>query len=163
MNKKETEKSIIKKTIFLSIFLISQVLYLQHLFTDGLLAHYGYKILRLESIGHISILLLVISIVALCLIIILYGIIKEKKYFRKFTIIYLIWASIFPVWAMIVSSYFILSIIALLVNIIILIYLVINPFKTVYFETRNELLLKIKDHYKGIIARINRHLTKKHN
>ena len=73
MNKKETDRSIIKKTILLTIFLISQELYLMHLFTNGLLAHYGYTILSINSVAQIAILAIFISMIAVCFTIIIHG------------------------------------------------------------------------------------------
>ncbi len=163
MNKEETNKSIIKKTLFLAIFLVSQELYLLHLFTKGLLSHYGYKLIEIQSIAKISIFMLLLIMVAVCFTIVIYGLYRNKKYVKKFAAIYLIWATFFPVWAIIIGNNISVNIIALLLNISLIIYLIAVPIKKRYIETSNELLIKMKKQFKEFVTNINHHLTNKHH
>ncbi len=163
MNKEETNKSIIKKTLFLAIFLVSQELYLAHLFTDGLLSHYGYKLIELQSIAKISIFLLLLIMVAVCFTIVIYGLYKNKKYVKKFAAVYLIWAMLFPIWAMIILNNTYINLFVLIVDIFMILYLLSIPIKKRYYETSNDVLIKIIEHYKEISTSINHHLTNKHH
>ena len=163
MNKEETNKSIIKKTIFLSIFLISQEFYLLHLFTDGLLKHYGYEILGLKSIAHFAILIILVSMIALIFVLIIHGIFTNKNFVKKFSATYLLWITFFQIWAIIVSSFVILNLLALIINVSMIIYLVFKPNIKLSQNSSNELLIKLKKQYNEVVASINQHLTKRHN
>jgi len=163
MNKKEKNKSIAKKTIFLSIFLIFQQLYLIHIFTRGLFSHYGHSINNLSSIAQISISAVLFLMIAICFLIIICGYYLHKKYTRKFTALYLLWASIFPIWGIIASSNQILNALVLLVNISIMIYLMVAPLKQRYIKTSNQFIIKVKEKFKTVVVNINQHLTNKHN
>jgi len=163
MNKKQENKALIKKTIILAIFLIYQELFLMHLFTNGLLSHYGYSINNIASIGQLLIMAVLFLIITMCFLIMLNGYYLEKKYARKFTILYLLWVSVFPLWAIIVSSNQALNAIVLLANISIIVYLVAIPLKQEYIKTSDQILIRTKQKFRDIVVNINQHITHKHN
>src|SRR4030042_5524013 len=92
-------------SIFLVLFLIFEIYYFfyDYLFT-GLYPFHGYTLDSFENITYLFITVFLYAIVVFCLYKITIGILLRENWARKFTIIYTIWASIWPLWSIIIGN-----------------------------------------------------------
>ena len=101
-------------------------------FTTGLFYHYGF------SLGNVSIilfigLLLIHGIILYSLYLLSYGIIQKKIWARKFTMFFLIWASLWTIWSILIGNNILINAIILICYIMLLLYLT-TPIVAVYFS-----------------------------
>jgi hypothetical protein len=112
------------------IFLISlEILYFYSFITQGLFKHYGYTLEGLTSIAHPVILIILFLATELSLVIVTYGFIMKKPWTRMYTMFFLIWASMWPVWGLIVNSLPLLHLTILGIYIIMMGYLMTESVK----------------------------------
>jgi len=131
MNK---ENKILCEISFFMIFLIALEIYYFVLFiTEGLFKHYGYNLNGLTSIAHPIILILLFVMTDLVLAIAVYGFIQKKTWTRAFTIYFLIWACMWPVWGIIVGNLAVFNIVVLVVYILMIGFLLTETAKE-YFK-----------------------------
>ncbi|MCJ7572374.1 MAG: DUF2188 domain-containing protein [Candidatus Thermoplasmatota archaeon] len=121
-------------SIFLVLFLIFEIYYFffDYLFA-GLYPFHGYS---LDSLGYIPYLVVTVflyAVVVFCLYKITAGIILREDWARKFTILYAIWASIWPLWAIIIGNRLYENIIFFVIYVIVILYLLSSYVKK-YFE-----------------------------
>jgi len=109
--------------IFLFILYMIEILFFFiGFFTSGLFYHYGF------SLGDISItliigLFLIHGITIYSLYLLSFGIIQKKKWARKFTMFFLIWASLWAMWSILIGNNILLNAIILIFYILMLFYL----------------------------------------
>lgn len=124
-------------SIFLILFLIFEIYYFffDYLFA-GLYPFHGYNLDSLGNIPYLIVTIFLYVIVVFCLYKIITGFLLREKWARKFTIIYNIWASIWPIWAIIIENRIYENILFFIIYIIIIIYLLTSYVKK-YFEKIN--------------------------
>lgn len=121
-------------SLWLVLFLILEFYYfLIDYFTLGLFAHYGYTIGSLGTVSYLLITVFVITIVIAALSIIIYGFINRTLWARKFAMLYIVWAMLWPIWGIVVGNNVMFHIILLLVYIASIIYLM-TRYVIVYLE-----------------------------
>jgi len=121
-------------SLFLILFLVFEIYYffVDYLFT-GLYPFHGYT---LESLGHIPYSLVTIvlyTIVVFSLYKIIMGFILITEWARKFTIVYCVWASLWPLWGMIIGNRLGENLIFFAIYILTIIYL-LSSYVIKYFE-----------------------------
>ncbi|OYT29669.1 hypothetical protein B6U98_01715 [Thermoplasmatales archaeon ex4572_165] len=128
-----------KQTPDLNMYIFLFILYMIEIFfffigffTSGLFYHYGF------NLGNISIMLiiglfLIQGITIYSLYLLSYGIIQKKKWARKFTMFFLIWASLWAMWSILIGNNIILNAIILICYIMMLFYLT-SPTVVSYFS-----------------------------
>lgn len=117
------------------IFLIGlEIYYFYSFITEGLFRHYGYTLSGLTSIIYPIILLILFTITYIVLAIAVYGFIFKRSWTRRFTIFFLIWASLWPIWGLIVNNLPLQHLIILVVYAVMLVYLLTESVKE-YFIT----------------------------
>jgi len=162
MIKEESTKEIILKTMLVATIFIFQQLYFLHLFTQGLLKYYGYHNISQINILEFIIGAILITFIAICWIIILDGMFNDKKFVKKFTIFFLLWTSIFPLWSIIILSNVYFNLISLLVIFVIILVLYIDQIKKVEIK-KNSILFKLKKELDIITTNINNYRSHKHH
>jgi len=70
----------------------------------ALFNHYGYSIGRLSSNFYPIVLMFLFSVMTVCLLLIIYGFILKRSWARKFTIMFVCWSLLFPIWGLLVGS-----------------------------------------------------------
>jgi hypothetical protein len=95
--------------IGISLFLISLlVLEVYYFFIDylvaGIYAHHGYTFDTLQTLPHFAVTLFLFTLIAIALIAVIYGFIYRKHWVRKFTMIYIVWAAIWPIWGLLIGN-----------------------------------------------------------
>jgi hypothetical protein len=123
-------------SIFLVLFLIFEIYYFfyDYLFT-GLYLFHGYTLDSLENIPYLIVTVFLYVIVVFCLYKITIGIILRENWARKFTIIYAIWASIWPLWAIIIGNRLYENIIFFIIYVIVILYLLSSYVEKTRFFT----------------------------
>ena len=123
-------------SIFVIFLLSLEAFYFYIFITQGLFKHYGYTLDGLTSIAHPLILIFLFLVTELSLVIVTYGFIMKKPWTRTYTIFFLIWASMWPIWGLIVNNLPMLHLIILAIYIIMIGYLmtenVIEYFKAIF-------------------------------
>lgn len=128
------------------IFLISlEIFYFYSFITQGLFKHYGYTFGELTTITQPMILIFLFLLTELSLVIILYGFIMKRPWTRIYTIFFLIWASIWPIWGLIVNNIRILQLLILIIYILMITYLMTDTVKEYFkFVSRSSVKKDIK-------------------
>lgn len=130
----KVEKMPIGISLWLVIFLVLEFYYfLIDYFTLGLFTHYGYTIGSLETVSYLLITVFVVTMVIAALSIIIYGFINRTLWARKFAMLYLIWAMLWPLWGIIVGNNTLFHTILLVIYIASIIYLM-TRYVIIYFE-----------------------------
>lgn len=101
-------------------------------FTTGLFYHYGFSLGNFSIILFIG-LLLIHGIILYSLYLLSYGIIQKKKWARKFTMFFLIWASLWTIWSILIGNNILINAIILICYIMLLLYLT-TPIVAIYFS-----------------------------
>ncbi len=124
-------------SIFLILFLIFEIYYFffDYLF-NGLYPFHGYNLDSLGDLSYLFVTIFLFAIVVFCLYKITTGFILRENWTRKFTILYNIWASIWPIWAIIIGNRIYENILFVVIYVIIIIYLLSSYVKK-YFEKIN--------------------------
>jgi len=106
------------------IFLIGLEIYFLYSFlTQGLFVHYGYTLGDLSSIPYLMVLLFLFTLVAISLVAIVYGFLERRPWARKFTILFLVWATLWLLWGLLVGNNVIEQFILLVIYLILIAYL----------------------------------------
>jgi hypothetical protein len=109
---------------FLVAFLALAVYYFFYDFLFlGLYAFHGYTISSLTHIPYLGVALFVYILVVIALAVIVYGFINRLDWTRKFAILFLIWAALWPLWGMIIGSHMIGHLIIFIIYMIMIYYL----------------------------------------
>ncbi len=121
-------------TLFLILFLLFEIYYffIDYLFT-GLYPFHGYTIDSLEYIPYMFVTIFLFVIVFFSLYKITIGFILREKWARKFTIMYTLWASIWPIWAIIRGNRVYENALFFIIYMLVIIYLLSKTVKK-YFE-----------------------------
>ena len=124
-------------SIFLVLFLIFEIYYFfyDYLFT-GLYPFHGYTLDSFENIPYLFVTVFLYAIVVFCLYKITIGILLCEDWARKFTIIYAIWASIWPLWAIIIGNRLYENIIFFVIYVIVVLYLLSSYVKKYFKKSR---------------------------
>jgi hypothetical protein len=123
-------------SIFLVFFLILEIYYyFIDYFVYGLYNHYGYTIESLGNVLYLLITLFIFTVVLISLYLIILGFINRENWARKFAIVYIIWAMLWPLWALIIAKRPAFNITLLIIYLLSIVYLmtsyVIEYFKKV--------------------------------
>jgi hypothetical protein len=120
--------------LFLVLFLLFEIYYffVDYLFS-GLYPFHGYTLDSLEYIPYLFVTIFLYVIVIFSLYKITIGFILREKWARKFTIIYTLWACIWPIWAIIIGNRVYENILFFIIYVIVILYLLSNYVKK-YFE-----------------------------
>jgi len=111
-------------SLFLVFLIFIEIYYFFYDFlTEGLFAHYGYVLADLSSIPYLLVLLFLYILVGFALFTITYGFILRRHWARKFAIIYVLWAALWPLWGLLVGNNVWLHFIFLIVYILTIYYL----------------------------------------
>lgn len=110
-------------TLFLLLLVVLQIYYFFiDFFISGIYTHYGHS---LETLGIPSGLLLVfiLTIIAITLYLITKGFLEKTEWARKFTLVFLIWASLWAVWGIIIQTSLFFHVVLLIVYLFMIYYL----------------------------------------
>jgi len=122
-------------SLFLILFAILEIYYFFiDYFTFGIYTHYGYTIESLGTTTYLLITLFVLAVVIVSLGLILYGFIYRRKWARKFAMIYIIWAALWPVWGIIIGHNVMLHVVLLVVYVLLFVYLMSQNVKEYFIE-----------------------------
>lgn len=141
MNKEKiiykTKDKIKNVPIVISSFIISivtlEIFYFYSFLTDGLFTHYGNTLENLTSIEKPIILGALFAITAILLVLISYGFLYRRPWARKYAIFFVIWASVWPIWGLIIGNEVVLHMLMLVIYLLMLICLMSSYVKQ-YFR-----------------------------
>lgn len=121
-------------TLFLLLFLIFEVYYffVDYLFA-GLYPFHGYTLDSLGYIPYMGVTLFLYIVVIFSLYKITQGFIIREDWARKFAILFNMWASIWPLWAIIIGNRVFENVLFFVIYIFIILYLMSSYVKE-YFE-----------------------------
>ena len=112
------------------IFLIAlEIVYFHSFLTGGIFSHYGNTLTNLTSIEKPVILAALLVITAIALIIVTHGFLHRRTWARKFAIFFIIWASIWPIWGLLIENQVLLHTIMLVLYLLIFMYLMSSHVK----------------------------------
>jgi len=115
---------------FILLFIVQFYYFFIDFFLFGLFAHYGYNL----GIGLLLLGLIIIhGLILLTLLQLYQGLIHRKPWTRKFTIFYLIWASLWAIWGLSIGNNVIVHLVLLLLYILMIFYLT-TPMVQWYFK-----------------------------
>jgi hypothetical protein len=121
-------------SLFLVLFLLFEIYYFffDYLFA-GLYPFHGYTLDSLGYVPYLFVTLFLYVIVVFSLYKITQGFILREDWARKFTIVYTIWASIWPIWAIIIGNRLYENIVFFVIYVFVVLYLMSSYVKE-YFE-----------------------------
>jgi len=109
---------------FFLISLIGLVIYhFVDYFISGLYVFYGYTLESLTTIPYLLITLFLCILITVGLYAVIYGFINRSPWCRKFTMVYIVWLALWPLWGVIVGNNLITNIIYLCIYILMIILL----------------------------------------
>ncbi len=128
MNNSSTKKKLY--LFFIIFFAIELYYFFIDFFISGLFIHYGNSFQ-----GGLIIMgtLYIHSIIFITLILLLYGIMNQRTWTRKFMIFFLFWVSIWAIWGILVGNNVIFHLVLLVIYLILTFYLTTNQVKQ-YFS-----------------------------
>lgn len=105
--------------MFIFLFIIQFFYFFIDFFINGLFVHYGYSLG-----GGILVLgiLLIHGIILVALIFLYIGMTQKAKWARKFTIFYLVWASLWALWGLLVANNIVVNLILLIIYMMMIFY-----------------------------------------
>jgi len=110
--------------LFLAALVIIELYYFFYNYiTVGLLNYHGYSLSSLSNISYLLVTIFLYAIVIISLGIVIYGFIYRFEWTRKFTLLFLLWSIIWPVWGLIVSNEVISNVAVLIVYIAMILFL----------------------------------------
>ena len=112
-----------KISFFVIILITLEVFYFIHFLTQGLFAHYGYKLENLTSLAYPIILIFLFTTTAISLLLVIYGLIYRRSWAKKFTMFFILWSSFWPLWGLLVGNQPLLQLIMFIIYLSIFIYL----------------------------------------
>ena len=118
------------------IFLIALEIYyfLYSFICHGMFKHYGYTLGGLSP-PHIVLLLFLYALIAVSLVLITYGFLGRKLWAKKFTIVFLVWATLWPIWGLIIVNNVVEHFILLVIYIVSIAYIMSASYVKEYFIT----------------------------
>jgi len=129
------KKMPIKISSFLILFVIFEIYYFFiDYFTFGIFNHYGYTIESLKTTSYLLITLFIMSLIFISLCLITYGFIKRKIWARKFTLLFIIWASLWPIWGIAIGNNILFHLIILIFYVLAFIYVISNHVKDFFIK-----------------------------
>jgi len=121
-------------SLFLIFFLVLEVYYyFIDYFIYGLFYHYGYTLDSLGNGLYLLITLFIFAVVLISLYLIILGFINREKWARKLAIVYIIWAALWPIWALLIGKRPAFNITLLIIYILSIIYLM-SSYVIEYFK-----------------------------
>lgn len=163
MNNEKETKNTMFKTLLISAVLLYIEFYFYHMFTNGLLKDYGYTNIIQFNLAIFVIAGLLLTFIGICLTIIIYGIFHNKKYAKKFTIMFLLWTLIFPIWSLIISKNILGNLFALIVVFGLIFIILAKDIRKIQIKTENIIIVKIRKEIDLISKKIHRFRSHKHN
>ncbi len=124
------------KIILFSIIALVIYYFFFDYYTIGLFIDYGFTISSLTNLPYALITLFLFSLIIIALIAISYGFLNKKSWTRKFTILFLIWSMVWPLWALLIGNNILLNVIYLGLYLVIIYYLTTKIVK-IYFQDKN--------------------------
>jgi len=123
-NKINKVKQMPKRISLFLVFIIAlEIYYFFSFMTKGLLVHYGYSLSSLTSLAYPIVLIFLLSVIISALIIIAYGFIHQSTWARKYAMMFIICASIWPLWGIIVGSISVEQLVIFILQICSILYL----------------------------------------
>lgn len=116
------------------IFLIALEIYyfLYSFICHGMFKHYGYTLGGLSP-PHIVLLLFLYALIAVSLVLITYGFLGRKLWAKKFTIVFLVLAALWPIWGLIIVNNVVEHFILLVIYIVSIAYIMSASYVKEYF------------------------------
>ncbi len=128
--------NIIKKLLGVFIFLLTligvEIYFFYSFLTHGLFVKYGYSLGSLSAF-YITIFIFLFIVVFMTVGVIFYGFIKQRKWVRKFSIFFLLWSMLWPIWGILIWSYVLEQIFLLLIYSILIMFL-LSSYARDYFK-----------------------------
>jgi len=123
--------------LFLITFIFIEVYYFffDYLFI-GLYSYHGYTIESFSNIIYLIISFFLYIVVIISLTIIIIGFMNRKRWFRKYTILFIAWASIWPIWGIIIGNNQIINILILAFYIFSIYYLNRSSVKEYFIKNK---------------------------
>lgn len=118
------------------LFLLNVVYFFIIGFTTGIFSHYGYTIDAISALVHILLTIFLSVLILIGLYFVITGFIAKKAWARKFTIVFIIWTTIWPLWGLLVGNMFIGHLILLVIDILMIIYLLTEYVKQYFKEVQ---------------------------
>lgn len=110
--------------LFVFLFIILEVYYFFYdYFVSGLYYHHGYTIGSLTHIPYLLITSFLEIVVIVALIAVLYGFVYKTYWARKFTMLFILWSAMFPLWGIIIGNNLLGHFILLLIYVFCVYYL----------------------------------------
>jgi len=125
-----------KTSLFLLLIISLEIVYFYHFLTQGLLVHYGYDISALTSLAQPVILVFLFTMTALCLLFVVFGLLLQRTWVKKFTMYLVLWSCVWPIWGLLVGSQSLVQAIILIIFVSIFAYLVSSHLK-VHYKRKN--------------------------
>ncbi len=121
-------------SLFLILFLVLEVYYyFIDYFIYGLYSHHGYTIDSLGNVLYLLITLFIFAVVLISLYLIILGFLKRENWARKLAMVYIIWAALWPIWALIIGKRPVFNITLLIIYLLSIVYLMTN-YVIAYFK-----------------------------
>ena len=121
-------------SLFLIFLFLLNILYFCVIsFSEGIFADYGYTIDNITAIAHILIVVFLGILIAVGLYFVLLGFIRKEAWARKFTIVFIIWTALWPIWGLLVGNLVSVHIVILIIDVLMIIYL-LTEYVREYFE-----------------------------
>ena len=125
-----------KSSIFFTLIISLVIVYFYHFLTQGLLVHYGYNIGNLTSLAQPAILVFLFTMTAICLIIVLFGLMLQRPWVKKFIMYFVLWSCVWPIWGLLVGSQSLVQAIMLITFVSIFAYLVSSHLE-IHYKRKN--------------------------
>ena len=130
MDKRKTPIGI---PIFLLLLITIEIYWAYSFFTQGLFKHYDYSFTTLSDL-YWTVIIFLFLMITIALLTIIYGFIKRKTWTRRFTILFLLVSSLFPIWSLILEEYLFEQSMLLIIYIIFILYLLTSYVKNYFKE-----------------------------
>ena len=116
-----------------SLFLLNMTYFFIIGLTIGIFAHHGYPFDSITDILHILITMFLVVVLCVALYFVITGFIDRKAWARKFTIVFIIWTALWPLWGLLVGNLVSVHLVILIIDVLMIIYLLTEYVKQ-YFE-----------------------------
>ena len=130
----EFRKGAVGAVVFLLTLVGVEIYFFYSFLTHGLLVKYGYSVgILYYNLPYLLMFLLLLTVVSVVIAAIVYGFVKRRSWTRKFSLFFLIWAMLWPIWSILVWNYIIEQVILLVVYALLILYL-LSSFAREYFR-----------------------------
>ena len=121
-------------SLFLILLIAIEFVYFMIVnFTSGIFAYHGYTFNKITEVPHIFITVFLVVLLALCLYFVFIGFIRREKWARKFIMVFILWAALWPIWGMLIGNIVMEHLAFFVIYVIMEIYLMTSYVKQ-YFE-----------------------------